>query len=234
MTPVAAASSVTPEIVTPNALRRFLLYCGVVSPLIYIGADVLAAMRWASYSYTSQTVSELMAIGAPTRPLIVAAFAAFGALSIAFGAGVCFASAGRRSLQITSVLFIIHHVAGLIGCVLFPIHMRGSKGTLSDTMHIIITAALVLLMLLYMAFGSMAAGAKFRWYSITTMGLLMLFRALAGMQGPNLASNLPTPWLGVEERINIYASLLWTVVFAFFLLREEKSGKMLAAIHASR
>jgi hypothetical protein len=36
-------------------------------------------------SYTSQTISELMALGAPTRPFIVPVFNVYGALAIAFG-----------------------------------------------------------------------------------------------------------------------------------------------------
>src|SRR5215831_15790901 len=138
MTPATAARSVSSEASTPSGLRKFLLYCGIVSSLIYVGADALAAWRWATYSYLSQTVSELMAIGAPTRPLIVPAFAVYDLLFIAFGAGVYYASAGRRSLQITSVLFMIYGVVGLGGCLLFPMHLRGNKGTLSDTMHIMI------------------------------------------------------------------------------------------------
>jgi hypothetical protein len=49
--------------------RRMLLVCGIISPVLYIGTDILAAtMLYKGYSYTAQQVSELSAIGAPTRP----------------------------------------------------------------------------------------------------------------------------------------------------------------------
>ena len=34
-----------------------------------------------------------------------------------------------------------------------------------------------------------------------------------------IAAGLSTPWFGVKERINIYASMLWVLVFAITLLR---------------
>jgi hypothetical protein len=39
--------------------------------------------------------------------------------------------------------------------------------------------------------------------------------------GPRIAANLPTPWVGVWERINIGAFLLWVVVLAVALLRGQ-------------
>ena len=48
-------------------MRRALLLCGVLSPLLYAAADVLAGLRWDGYSFRDQTISELGAIGAPSR-----------------------------------------------------------------------------------------------------------------------------------------------------------------------
>jgi hypothetical protein len=50
-------------------VRRILLLCGVLSPLLYAVADALAGMRWEGYSFRDHTISELGAIGAPSRPL---------------------------------------------------------------------------------------------------------------------------------------------------------------------
>jgi hypothetical protein len=51
--------------------RKILLVCGVLSSVLYVAMNVFVAMQWAGYSSASQTVSELSAIGAPTRPLWV-------------------------------------------------------------------------------------------------------------------------------------------------------------------
>ena len=46
--------------------RKGLLVCGTLSSLLYVGTDILGAMRYEGYGYTSQTISELAAIGAPS------------------------------------------------------------------------------------------------------------------------------------------------------------------------
>jgi len=50
-------------------LRKASLICGVLSSLLYAAMTVFIAMQWEGYSSASQTVSELSAIGAPTRSL---------------------------------------------------------------------------------------------------------------------------------------------------------------------
>jgi len=42
-----------------------------------------------------------------------------------------------------------------------------------------------------------------------------------------MAAQLPTPWMGIKERINIYGWQLWVLVLAIGLVRTEKrpSGK---------
>jgi hypothetical protein len=42
---------------------------------------------------------------------------------------------------------------------------------------------------------------------------------VAGLDAPRIEANLPTPWVGVTERINIGVFLLWVVVLATALLR---------------
>jgi hypothetical protein len=103
-------------------------------------------------------------------------------------------------------------------------HLRGAEFTLTDTMHIVMAMVTVLLMLLAIGFGAAAFGKRFRLYSIATMVILVAFGALTGLDGPRIAGNLPTPWVGVWERINIGAYLLWVVVLAMTLLRAPELG----------
>ncbi len=84
-----------------------MLVCGIASSLLYVAMNVAAAMRYPGYNSFSQTVSELPAIGAPTRPLWAALGIAYALLLIAFGAGV-WASAGRkRSLRVVRALIVV-------------------------------------------------------------------------------------------------------------------------------
>ncbi len=199
--------------------RKLLLYCGILSSLLYIITVVFAPLQWPDYSATSQTVSELIAIDAPTRPLVAPLFVIYSLLIYAFGVGVWESAGGKLSLRLAAVGLIGKEVLGLIVTVVFPIHLRGVPGTMGDTLHGILTMVGNLFMLL--ALGSVAAafGIRLRIYSIATMVLLLAGGALAGMDIPKMATNLPTPWMGVWERINIFAYMLWVVVLAVVLLR---------------
>ena len=50
-------------------LTGLLLVCGIISSLLYAGMLAVIPRLWESYSSAAQTVSELSAIDAPTRPL---------------------------------------------------------------------------------------------------------------------------------------------------------------------
>jgi len=199
-------------------VRKSLLICGILSSLHYVAMNVFVPLQWEGYSSASQTVSELSAIGAPTRPLWVWLGTVYSLLVTAFGCGV-WKSAGRnRPLRVVGGLMIVD---GVLSLYWPPMHLRGAEFTLTDTMHIVWAMVTVLLMMLAIGFGAAAFDKRFRAYSIATMVILVVFGALTGMDGPRIAANLPTPWVGVWERISIVAFLLWVVVLAFALLRAQ-------------
>ena len=61
-------SSAAPD---KGRLLRLLLVCGVVSSVLYVAMNGIIPLLFEGYNIASQTVSELSAIGAPTRPLWV-------------------------------------------------------------------------------------------------------------------------------------------------------------------
>lgn len=202
-------------------ILKGLLVCGILSPLLYVVMNAFVPMLFEGYSLASQTVSELSAIGAPTRPLWVWLGTVYSLLVVAFGVGV-WKSAGRnRPLRVVGGLMVVD---GVVSLYWPPMHLRGAGFTLTDTMHIIWTIVTVLLMMLAIGFGAAAFGKRFCLYSIATMVILVVFGALTGMDGPRIAANLPTPWVGVWERIGIAAFMLWVVVLAMILLRDQSSA----------
>lgn len=68
-------------------------------------------------------------------------------------------------------------------------------------------------------FGATANGKWFRSYSYATILILIVMGVWAFLDVPRLEANLPTPWLGVRERINIYGYMLWLAVLAIVLWR---------------
>src|SRR5678815_4513536 len=70
-----------------SATRRMLLACGIAVPLLYAVADLVAGVQWKGYSFRDQTISELGAIGAPSRTLFSVLLVVVYALMVAFGVG---------------------------------------------------------------------------------------------------------------------------------------------------
>jgi hypothetical protein len=196
--------------------QKILLICGIVSSLLYVAMNIIAAVLYEGYSSASQTVSELSAIGAPTRPLWVLLAVPYTLLAAAFGLGVWLSAGRNRPLRAVGGLMIVY---GVIGLFWPPMHLRGARPTLTDTMHIVFSMATVLLMMLAIGFGAAALGKRFRLYSIATLVILVVFGALTGLESSGIPANLPTPWIGVWERINIGVFLLWVVALAVTLLR---------------
>jgi hypothetical protein len=199
-------------------LRRWLLECGIAASLVFIAMQVFVPMQWEGYSVASQTVSELSAIDAPTRGLWVFLGGFFTVLFTAFGWGVAESAEGSRRLRATGILFVLH---GLLDVQWPPMHLRGAELTLTDTLHIVWSAAAVLLMVLTMALAANAFGRRFRNFTIAMLAVLIVFGTLTGLDGPRVAANLPTPWIGVWERISIAAFFVWMTVLAVLLLRRE-------------
>ncbi|HXI28701.1 MAG TPA: DUF998 domain-containing protein [Vicinamibacterales bacterium] len=208
-------------------VRRALLICGILSSLLYVAMTVAVPMRWPDYRSASQTISELSAIGAPTRTLWIVPAAIYTLLVTAFGFGVWTSAAGNRRLRVAGMSIVAYGSLGLLW-PLAPMHLRealaAGGSTLSDTLHIALAVATVLLMLLAIAFAAAAFGARFRSYSVVSVVLLAAFGGLTFRDAPGVAANLPTPWIGVWERINVALFLVWVVVLAFALLRSRTAA----------
>jgi hypothetical protein len=204
-------------------VRAALLWCGVASSALYVAMNVFIPLQWEAYRLADQTVSELSAIGAPTRGVWWPLGLLYALLVAAFGWGVWDSAGSSRRLRVAGLLLVIY---GLFGLAWPPMHQRevlaaGGK-TLTDTLHLVWAAVTVLLMVLTMAVSAGAFGAAFRRYTLATIVLLATFGGLTSLDAPKVEANLPTPRIGVWERIDIGLFLAWVVVLALALLRRPR------------
>src|SRR5262245_53526681 len=114
-------------------VRKLFLACGVLSSLLYVAMNLFIPTRFPGYSLMSQAVSELSAIGAPTRSMWIAGIIPYNLLLIVFGVGVWLSAYKSRALKVAGGAFIVH---GIVSCFWPPMHLRGDEFTLTDTLHI--------------------------------------------------------------------------------------------------
>jgi hypothetical membrane protein len=103
------------------------------------------------------------------------------------------------------------------GLFLFPMDLRGTVNSQRDAAHIAATIVMSIFIVAVMALGAFASGKRFRLYSFATLATVVVFGALAGFLARPMPG--PTPGLGLAERINIYATMLWMAALAAALWR---------------
>ncbi|GAB4093659.1 hypothetical protein GCM10028786_25860 [Flaviaesturariibacter terrae] len=202
-------------------LRNVALFCGILSSLLYVAINLIVPPQWPEYNATDQTVSELSAVGAPTRNLWLLLATPYTFLALAFAWGVWDAAWGNRRLRIVGGLLLAYAFLGFLW-PFAPMHQRAALAaggaTFSDTLHISLGVATELIYLAALWVAATAFGKGFRIYSIATFFVLLFFGALTFRAAPGIAANSPTPYIGVWERINISVFLLWVIVLASLLL----------------
>jgi uncharacterized protein DUF998 len=209
----------TESLANVERLRHLWLSCGILAGVLYIAMTLFVGTLWDGYSTVDQTISELSAIGAPTRPLWMALITVYAALMMAFGWAV-WTSAPNRALRVVGALLFTQTVFGIFWP---PMHQRAvfaaGGGTMTDTLHIVWTIVTSVFFMVALGVGATALGKRFRVYSLATMAIVFACGAWTGTYAPAIQANMPTPWVGVWERINTNVFMLWVVVVAAMLQR---------------
>jgi hypothetical protein len=203
-------------------VRRILLWCGIASSVLYAAMDRIAAARWPGYDSAAQAISELSAIDAPTRPMWILPGAIYTALVCAFGWGVWKSGEANRALRITGALILAYGALGLLW-PFAPMHQReviaAGQGSLTDTMHLVLAGITVPLMLVAIGVSAFAFDRTFRAFSIATLALVLISGLLTFQAASSIEAGIPTPWMGLSERISVGAFLVWVVALSCVLLR---------------
>ena len=110
-------------------------------------------------------------------------------------------------------LFTLMNWISAVGYAMFPLTQAGSPGQLQDVMHLIVTAAVVLLSiasLTLIAYGGLrqrACPALGGW-ALAALGLM-----IAGAVG---TAAVPPAYFGIPERFSVFACAGFTAVLGIF------------------
>ena len=200
-------------------MRKFLPVFGVAYAVGSIMTDLIASSYHDDYNYFDQAISELSAIGSALAPSMLVLLVLNATLLTGFGCGVWQRAGVDARLRRAGVLIIALGLSHL-AWPFFPMHARGELRTWSDTGHLAVTAATVTLIIATIWSASSTQTRWFHRYSLATIAVLLVAGAATTAYVPRVAANLPTPWMGLVERINYYGFMLWVGVFAVMLWRQ--------------
>lgn len=203
--------------------RLVLLAAGIAAALVSAAMNVVVPLQNPDYDWTSQTVSELSAVDAPTRPLWLGWGVLYSLLFLAFGFGVWHWRKDSRALKVAGVSLV---VAAILGLYWPPMHQRevlaSGGGTLTDTLHIAWTIAWGVLTMTAMIATAIPLGRGFRIYTVITLAVLLGAGVMTSLSTERMVSDLPTPGMGVWERVDFLAFLLWLIVAPLALVKERR------------
>lgn len=208
-----------------RTLTQKLGLLGVVSLLSYTAAVVISPLAYPGYDWMAQAVSDLSAANAPSLALWNQLSALYNTCEVVCVTAVCIGIEGRRTklLRAGIYLFAAMEWISAIGYRMFPLSDSGYAGTLQDGMHMVVTAAVVLLSIISLSV-IIAAGAKdrrCRSYGICAGAALGMM--LAGALGIKL---VPAAYFGVVERFSVFAATGFNAALGlhlFFTPIEERS-----------
>jgi hypothetical protein len=207
------------------ALRRLLLFSGVIASCLYVAADFAAAILEPEYhSFTQRMVSELMASGSPTERLVDPIFFMHGVFVLAFGVGVWLAVEGKPASRLTAAFLIALGIVDLPGPIVFEMGVRGTRPVGADAPHMVFTALIVLLILLAMGASAFTRGRTFRIYTFASIAGMCVLGVVTSVQAEALVAGAAETWIGVTERAMIGLYLAWQAALSLLLLRRPEHG----------
>jgi hypothetical protein len=203
--------------------RRYLLICGLLAPLVYVGAVILGGLLRPGYSHVAHTISELIAAGAPNTTLLNPLFTLYDILLAAFGVGLLLTvrahpeQRGARSGSLGAFALIVSGLLGVLMNLFFPQDPGGPPVTLTGTVHVVLAGVLSLgTMLAILCTGlwlRQAPGSRAYWcYSLASLAAIFIS---GGLGAAAIATS--SPYLGLVERVTIGAFIQWVFVMALKL-----------------
>ena len=178
---------------------------GVLSFLSYAAAVLFAPRAYPGYNWMAQAVSDLSAANAPSLALWNQLSAVYNVCEVVCATVVCIGIQGRKTklLRTGVYLFAVMEWLSAIGYQMFPLSDSGYAGAFQDVMHMVVTAAVVLLSIVSLSV-IIVAGAKDRHcHSYGVCAAVALGMMLVGALGMKF---VPAAYFGVVERFSVFAA----------------------------
>lgn len=178
---------------------------GIVSFLSYTAAVVFSPLAYPGYSWMAQAVSDLSAADAPSLALWNQLSALYNVCEVVCATVVCIGMQGRKTklLRTGIYMFAVMEWISAIGYRMFPLSSSGYAGAFQDIMHMVITAAVVLLSIISLVLIIIAGIKNKACRSYGICAGIALFMMLVGAMGMKI---VPADYFGIIERFSVFAA----------------------------
>lgn len=178
---------------------------GILSFLSYTAAVVFSPLAYPGYNWMAQAVSDLSAADAPSLALWNQLSALYNVCEVVCATVVCIGMQGWKTklLRTGIYMFAVMEWISAVGYRMFPLSSSGYAGAFQDIMHMVITAAVVLLSIISLVL-IIIAGIKNK--SCRSYGIcagIALFMMLVGAMGMKI---VPADYFGIIERFSVFAA----------------------------
>ena len=203
-------------------LRKVLISCGIVAPILYVITVIVGAALRQDYSHIVNAVSELLSNGAPNKAVLDIIFNVYGALLLAFAiGGYSIVKNAHRLCRIAMGIFIAIQILSF-SWGFFPMDPMGAPATFAGTMHNIlggIVALVTIILPLLMGLGVQRLDGfnHYAVYSFISSAIIFV----SGLTGVILAGQ-GVHLFGLFERITIGTYEVWIFVTAMKLLTRNR------------
>lgn len=197
---------------------------GVVAPLFYIIPTIVGGVLRPGYSHLSNSVSDLLASGAPNRINLMIPFTVYPIFLSVFGFGL-FAVLRSKPAPLNSQTGLIGFILigasmgilGILTMTVFPQDPHGSPMTTPGLLHLILVgiqaiSAMAAIVLIGFWFRSNGFSGYFI-YSLVSFAILLV-TGIISMIGVTQGSQL----IGLFERLNVGAIVQWLVVIGIWFM----------------
>jgi hypothetical membrane protein len=195
-----------------------MLMTGTAGVTVYLFHGILGGILYNGYNHLQQPISDLSAVGAPNRLLIILALIIYSVLMIGFSIALTGWSSKYlgRTVTVGAAIFLGIQILSL-AYLAFPVNPGRDISSFQNIMHLVITAVIVPASVaspVVVGIGLLVSGnhVKAGIYSLATGAAVLVFGGIAVVM---FSSGRPLP--GLFERLNIAALLAWVIFLSTYL-----------------
>lgn len=197
---------------------------GIIAPLFYVIPTIVGGLLRPGYNHLLNSVSDLLASGAPNRIYLMIPFTVYPIFLSVFGFGL-FAVLRSKPPPLNSQTGLIGFILigasmgilGILTMTVFPQDPHGTPMTTPGLMHLILVAvqaisAMAAILLIGFWFRSNGLSGYFI-YSIISF-VVLLITGIISIIGVTQGSQ----FIGLFERLNVGAIVQWLVVIGIWFM----------------